>query len=106
MRKQRFISAVIALVLVFTTCSGVAWADASDMLRSSPTLTRYGAVITEGDRAGRIVITYDVLASHIAESVGVSSIKIYKSGGSYVTTIYATERDGERGRASPAHWAA
>lgn len=94
MRKQRFISAIITLVLVFTICSGVAWADAPDMLRSSPTLTRYGAVITEGDRAGRIVITYDVLASHIADSVGVSSIEIYKSGGSYITTIYATSLNG------------
>lgn len=103
MRKQRFIFAIIALALVCTVCSGVAWANTSDMMRSSPTLTRYGAVITEGNRAGEIVITYDVLASHIADSVGVSSMKIYKANGSYVTTIYASSLNGFTTSGSGSH---
>ncbi len=94
MKKQQIISGFFAFVFVCLICSGATVAEASDVLRSSPTLTRYGAVATSGNSAGKIVITYDVLANSIADSVGVSSMKIYKSDGSYVTTITATSLNG------------
>ena len=37
---------------------------------------------------------HDVMASGKADEVGVSSIKIYKSNGSYVTTITGTTNNG------------
>lgn len=94
MKKQQFISYIFAFVFVCLVCNGAATAEASDILRSSPTLTRYGAIATAGNSTGKVVITYDVLANSIADSVGVSSMKIYKSDGSYVTTIRATSLNG------------
>ncbi len=92
MKKYHIVLFAITLAIVFTAfCSESAAASA---LRSSPTLSSYGVVATEGDRAGEVVITYDVLANSVAESLGVSSIKIYKSNGNYVTTIYPTSLNG------------
>lgn len=92
MKKRSVISFSIALIMIITIL-GSATASAS-VLRSSPTLSSYGVIITKGANAGKIVITYDVLANSIADSVGVSSMKIYKSDGSYVTTIRATSLNG------------
>lgn len=92
MKKRSIISLAIVLAIIITTFGSVT-ASAST-LRSSPTLSSYGAIITKGASTGKIVITYDVLANSIADSVGVSSMKIYKSDGSYVTTINATILNG------------
>lgn len=94
MKKQRFIFSILAFVLVCSLCGGASTVKASDTLRSSPTLTRYGVVATQGSASGKIVFTYDILANAIAESLGISSIKIYKSNGDYVTTIYPTSLNG------------
>ena len=92
MKKRSIISFSIALIMIIAVL-GSATASAS-ALRSSPTLSSYGVIITKGSSTGKIVITYDVLANSIADSVGVSSMKIYKSDGSYVTTIRATSLNG------------
>lgn len=92
MKKRSIISFSIALIMIIAILGSVP-ASAS-VLRSSPTLSSYGVVITKGTSAGKIVITYDVLANSIADSVGVSSMKIYKSDGSYVTTITASSLNG------------
>lgn len=63
-------------------------------MRASPTLSSYGVVLTKGSSGGKVIITYDVLANSVAESLGVSSIVIYKSSGDYVTTIYPTTLNG------------
>ena len=94
MKKQRFIFGVLAFVLICSLCGGATTARASDVLRSSPTLTRYGVVATKGTTSGKVVFTYDILANSVAESLGISSIVIYKSSGDYVTTIYPTTLNG------------
>lgn len=92
MKKIRTMSIALFLTLVLGILSGtVAYAST---LRASPTLNAYSAIITKGSSAGKIVITYDVAANTIAESLGVSYMKIYTSDGSYVTTIYATSLNG------------
>ena len=92
MKKLRIMSIALFLVLALNTLSGtVVYAST---LRASPTLNAYSAIITKGNSTGKIVITYDVAANTIADSVGVSSMKIYKSDGSYVTTITATSLNG------------
>ena len=92
MKKLRIMSIALFLVLALNTLSGtVVYAST---LRASPTLNAYSAIITKGNSTGKIVITYDVAANTIADSVGVSSMKIYKSDGSYVTTIAATSLNG------------
>lgn len=63
-------------------------------MRSSPTLAIYSAKITQGATGtGKLIISYDVSANTEAKEVGVASIKIYKSNGSYVTTITGTTRN-------------
>ena len=92
MKKIRTMSIALFLTLVLGILSGtVAYAST---LRASPTLNAYSTIITKGSSAGKIVITYDVAANTIAESLGVSYMKIYTSDGSYVTTIYATSLNG------------
>jgi len=91
--KKRLLTIVLSLAIALSVCSGVAMADTAEDLRSSPTLFRYSAIITQGSSAGKIVITYDVTANIAADSLGVSQMKIYKSDGSYVTTIRATAQN-------------
>ena len=95
MKKYRIASFTIIFAIIFTAfCSETASAST---LRASPTLSSYGVVATAGDSAGEIVFTYDILSNSIAESLGVSSMEIYKSNGSsgtYVTTIYPSTSNG------------
>lgn len=101
MKKIRTMSIALFLTLVLAILSGtVAYAST---LRASPTLNAYSAIITKGSSAGKIVITYDVAANTIAESLGVSYMKIYTSGGSYVTTIHATSLNGFTTSGSGSH---
>lgn len=89
-RIHKFELAFLAVVMLCIL--GGVTANASS-LRASPTLNAYNAIATQGGDSGKIVITYDVAANTIADSVGVSMMKIYKSNGSYVTTIYANSQN-------------
>ena len=60
----------------------------------STTFSLFIASASKGDSAGEIKINYDVQASQPADQVGISSIKIYKSDGTYVTTITGTTKNG------------
>lgn len=92
MKRYRIILFTIVVMLAITNFCG-ATASAS-VVRSSPTLSSYSAVATQGSSTGKIIITYDVCANAIASSLGVSKIEIYKSNGTYVTTIYPTSLNG------------
>ena len=89
--KTRFLSFSIAMVLILSIGYDVAYAVEA---RASKTLAHYNVLVLEGDDSGEIDITYDVQASKIVDKAGVSSIKVYKSNGSYVTTITGTTRNG------------
>ena len=82
--KKRFISLALALFLVFSVCMGSATAVT---LRASETLTRYSAILKAGRASGSIKISYDILANDKADSLGISSIVIYKSDDSYRTPM-------------------
>lgn len=88
--KNKLFTIALSLVIAFSVCSEVAMAGTSDALRSSPTLFRYSAIAAQGSSSGKVVITYDVTANTEADSLGVSQMKIYKSDGGFVTTIYPT----------------
>lgn len=89
--KKRILPLFIALVLLFTTSTTAAAVE----MRSSPTLAIYSAKITQGSiGTGKLIISYDVRANTEADEVGVASIEIYKAGGTYVTTITGTTRNG------------
>lgn len=85
----------LTLALLFAiNCSGYALAASPDMLRASPTLNSYSAILRAGATSGTVRISYDVIANKPASSVGISSIVIYKSNGDYVGTIIGTESNG------------
>lgn len=89
--KKRILPLFTALVLLFTVSATAAAVE----MRSSPTLAIYSAIITKGAAgSGKIIISYDVRANTEAKEVGVESIEIYKSNGTYVTTITGTTRNG------------
>ena len=101
MKKFRiFAMALSAVILLSAFCGSTASASS---LRASPTLHSYNAIATQSSSTGKIVITYDVTANTIADSIGVSNIKIYKSNGSYVTTIYATSSNNLKGSNTVRH---
>lgn len=88
MKKYRAMSLAIVYA-IFVMIFGCVTVSAA-ALRASPTLSSYGVILTQGSSSGKINITYDVSANDIADSLGISQIKIYKSNGNYVTTIYPT----------------
>ena len=77
---------------------GFGSADAVDLgdidPRASRTLSEYNAGLRAGSSSGEIRISYDVSATNIANSIGVLSIAVYKSDGSYVATITGTTGNG------------
>lgn len=91
---KRFLSLILAFTLVISGCFGVALATGGADPRASLTLTGYGCPIAAGSSSGKIVIGYDIKATSLADSVGVSSIVIYKSDGTKVATITGTTNNG------------
>lgn len=89
--RKRLLPLGFMVAIIITLCGSTALAVED---RASTTLSRYPIAVFEGDNKGEIKIGYDVMASGIADEVGVSSIKIYKSNGSYVTTITGTTGNG------------
>lgn len=85
---KRAFALVLTLMMTISCCLGVASAAETVDTRASVTLSDYNAMIKAGSGSGDILIGYEVSANMIATEVGVSSIAIYKSGGTYVTTIY------------------
>lgn len=92
---KRIFSAVLALALVVTCCGGggALAAPYSDP-RASLTLAAYSAGLTPGNSAGKIVISYDVKSSKMADAVGVETIVIFKSTGTQMATINGSTSNG------------
>lgn len=91
MIKKRIFAILIVLSLLLSVCGIAAMAVEA---RASVTLLYYNAILTEGNSSGELEITYDVQANTRADKVGVSNVKIYKSDGSYVTTINGSVNNG------------
>lgn len=89
---KRFFSLVLA-VMLFCTCL-VGNASAVDTRRASLTLNLYQVFLLKGSSDGEVCIDFCVQSNMRADSLGVESIKLYKSNGSYVTTIYGSTSNG------------
>ncbi|MCI8475214.1 MAG: hypothetical protein HFF07_07750 [Oscillospiraceae bacterium] len=98
--KKKLFSILLALTCLFTICSTVAVAFDN---RASLTLSSYNVVSKEGDNPGEIKIVYDVRANSSADSLGISSLTIYRSDGTKVTTITGTTSNGLLGTDSMVH---
>lgn len=103
MKLKRTSTLILALVMALTFCLGTAFATDTAELRASLTLSDYEAGIKAGTNSGEIRISYDVTASKPADLVGVSSIVIYKSDGSRVTTITGSTSNGLISKSSSGH---
>lgn len=88
---KKFFACFLAVALLLTCCGNAFAADVNPF--SSVALAKYTATLSPGN-SGQIKISYNVIASETASSVGVSTIKIYKSNGTQVTTIKGTTSNG------------
>jgi len=89
--KKRIIPLVFAVLLA---CSTIFTSVFAAEIRSSSTLLGCPIKISAGNSAGEINISYDVVAKSLADSVGVSSIKIYEANGTCVETTIGTPSNG------------
>ncbi len=89
--KKRVLSFSLIAALALSLCSGAALATEG---RASTTIKLYTASASKGDSAGEVKISYEVQAKSLADEVGISSIVIYKSDGTYVTTITGSVSNG------------
>lgn len=80
--------------LILIGCCGGALAVNDDMMRASVTVTYTQAAASSGSNTGEVKFTYQVRASKTCSPIGASSIAIYKSDGSYVTTVRGTTSNG------------
>lgn len=87
---KKTLSFFLSIVFVATLC-GVASAVEE---RASKTLSYYNVSCKAGGETGELRISYDVRANKTADSVGVSTIELYSSGGVYITTILGSEENG------------
>lgn len=91
--KKRFTSFMLFFALSLTFCT--ATASASDV---TPYASKILGICTvgagSGNNPGELKINYEVRSDVTADSIGVASIKIYKSDGTYVTTISGTPSNG------------
>lgn len=87
---KRTFSFILSVLLITALCSTVFAVED----RASTTLSSYSASCAAGSKAGELRFTYDVRAKEAADSVGVSSIELYSSGGVYMTTILGNDENG------------
>lgn len=91
---KRVFSVVLAVMLFVTCCGGTVLAANEIEPYASPTLSYYDVTLFPGDDSGILWIDFDVRSGRLADKVGVEKIKIYKSNGTYVTTITGTTSNG------------
>lgn len=92
---KRITSIALAVLLALTCCFGSALAnDSGIMPLSSPTISNQNASMKAGSEAGELKISYNVSAVNSANEVGVLTIELYRSNGTYVDTIYGSTGNG------------
>lgn len=95
---KRVISVTTALLLFLNCCFGVAFADNGILPMASLTIKSYSASMMSGEKTGintgELRISYSISATDSADELGVSSIKLYRSDGTYITTIVGRTENG------------
>lgn len=89
-RTKQIISILLVILIVLLMTLGIAGAST----QASDYLTQYTATLVPGDTTGRYYIYFDVLATKTSDSLGVSEIVIYRSDGTYITTISGSTNNG------------
>lgn len=87
---KKIIVSLLVISLTFISICGGAMANT----KASDYLTEYGAALIATQTKGKYDVFFDITATDTSDSLGVSQIKIYKSDGTYVTTIKGTTENG------------
>lgn len=93
MMNKRLIVCALAFVLLFS-CVPLASANSIAETRASQYLHGYTTYLARGSSSGDIRLEYIVSATGIMSSLGISQIVVYKSNGTYVTTINGSISNG------------
>lgn len=88
-RFAKIISVSLAVSLMLALICGVARAN----ITASDYLAQYAAALIPTE-SGKYNIYYDVTATDTSDSLGVSKIVIYRSDGTYITTITGSTSNG------------
>ena len=91
---KRVFSIILAAVLFITCVGGTAMAAHEVEPYASLTLSYYDVDLVAGDSKGVLSVGFTVRSGKLADEIGVEKIKIYKSDGSFVTTITGTTSNG------------
>lgn len=90
---KRMISVCLMTAFLLTCCMGVASASSKVELYASSTLSYYEVNMVSGGK-GSAYINFSVNSIKLADELGVKVIKIYKSNGDYVKTVYGSVSNG------------
>ena len=90
---KRIFSAILVCAVLLSCCTS-AFAATESGERVADILNVYTASASTGTKSGEVKITYRAGANRLSMAIGVASIAIYKSDGSYVTTIKGTTANG------------
>jgi len=91
--KKRIVSLLLMVSLMLSF--GCVTASAAEIMPlASTTITSYSASVAAGRNSGEIKISYEIQAKNVASTIGISTVKVYKADGSYVTTIYGSTSNG------------
>lgn len=91
---KRIIAIILSLVLTISCYCVSAFAASPLETRASITLSNYNVTIDSGNADKEITLSFVLLANTVVDSIGVESIEVYKSNGSYVKTITGTTENG------------
>lgn len=99
--KKCFSALFIATALLISCCQ---FAIASDIQPyASEYLSAYTVALAPGDNSGEVRLAFSVLATGKMTQLGISKVEIYKSNGSYVTTIYSNSANKMLGYSTEHH---
>lgn len=99
--KKRLPALFVVITLLISCCQ---LAIASDIQPyASEYLSAYTVALGAGDNSGEVKLGYSIMATDQMTQLGISKVEIYKSNGSYVTTIYGNSKNGLMGYSTGYH---
>lgn len=90
---KRLCTLLLALSLLFVGCGSALAVDSAD-IQTSQTILKYSSSMEAGIASGQIRIPYSVSSRGVANSIGVSSIRIYTADGTHKATIAGNTSNG------------
>lgn len=89
MNTKRYVALILAMMM-FLSVGAFAAYNPPDSPDASAYIADYSAAVLNGGN-GNLKVSFDVTATGTMLRLGASSIGIYKSNGTYVTTIYSAD---------------